>query len=160
MILKWFSQANNVTAETLRSWIRPNGGWWFTDDIESVMNSYQVPYERKNFNEISQLIESLNKNRIVLVCLDGYYLSDDYTSVGSGHFVIIKGYINQNGMISFETYNPDSRKDFQSLSGMVAILLRNRLLKTETPRFSKTTFLGRLTAQTEVCSTSIRGKLR
>lgn len=112
MILKWFSEANNVTAETLRSWIRPNGGWWFTDDIESVMNSYQVPYERKNFNEISQLIESLNKDRIVLVCLDGYYLSDDYTSVGSGHFVIIKGYVNQNGVISFETYNPDSRKDY------------------------------------------------
>ena len=112
MILKWFSEANSVTAETLRSWIRPNGGWWFTDDIESVMDSYQVPYDRKNFNDISQLIESLNKDRIILVCLDGYYLSDDYTSVGSGHFVIIKGYVNQNGVISFETYNPDSRKDY------------------------------------------------
>ncbi len=111
MILKWFSPANNVTAETLRSWIRPNGGWWFTDDIESVMNSYQVPYERKPFNDISQIIADLNKDRIILVCLDGYYLSDDYTSVGSGHFLIIKGYINQNGAIEFETYNPDSRKD-------------------------------------------------
>ena len=111
MILKWFSEANNVSTETLRSWIRPNGGWWYTDDIESVMDSYQVPYKRKRLDNASQLVESLNKDKIILLCLDGYYLSDDYSAVGSGHFIIVKGYINQNGAIRFETYNPDSRKD-------------------------------------------------
>ncbi len=112
MILKWFSESNNVSAETLRSWVRPEGGWWYTDDIEGIMTNYQVPWQRKDLNNISQIIQDLDQDRIVLLCLDGYYMSDYYSAPGAGHFVIVKGYTNEGGIIRFETYNPDSRKDY------------------------------------------------
>lgn len=112
MILQWYNQSNNATAEWLRTQIKPNGGWWYTDDIEKVMNNYQVPFQKKKLGSVSQIIDELHKNRIVMVCLDGYYISEFYDQPDSGHFILIKGYTNQNGLIRFETYNPDSRKNY------------------------------------------------
>lgn len=111
MILKWYNPKINISPQTLRSKIRPQGGWWYTDDIEQILNENAIPYQKKPFQSIDQIITELDNNKIVLVCVDGYYFSQYYTEEGSGHFMILKGYVNQNGTIRFETYNPDSRKD-------------------------------------------------
>lgn len=111
MILKWDNQNNDISAEYLRSQILPNGGWWYTDDIEKVMSDHNVPYQKFQFFDIKQITDALEQDRIVLICVDGYYFSEYYNQKKSGHFMIIKGYTNQNGIIRFETYNPDSRKN-------------------------------------------------
>lgn len=112
MILKWYNQANTLSAEDLRKETLPNGGWWSTKDIEKYMNTFQIPYQQKPFNNTAQIINELKNNRIVLVSVDGFYFSEYYENAQSGHFMLIKGYTNQNGIIRFETYNPDSGKNY------------------------------------------------
>lgn len=111
MILKWYNPSYNFSAESLREAILPNGEGWTTDTISRILMKYQIPKQVHSFKSVSQIVDELNKDHIVLVCLDGYYFSEFYDQPNSGHFVIIKGYTNQNGLIRFETYNPDSRKN-------------------------------------------------
>lgn len=111
MTLQWVNPNLNVTPEKLRSWIRPKGGWWYTDDIISVFKTYGIPNKTKPFHQIEQVMKEIDNERIVILCVDGFYFSSNYTEEGSGHFIIVKGYTNQNGIIRFETYNPDNGKN-------------------------------------------------
>lgn len=111
MTLKWINPSLDVTPEKLRTWINPQGGWWYTNDIESVFINYGIPYKQLNLRNVQQLVDELENNKLILLCLDGYYMSDFYSEEGSGHFILVKGYTNHNGIIRFETYNPDNGKD-------------------------------------------------
>lgn len=111
MTLQWVNPDLNVTPEKLRSWISPSGGWWYTDDIVKVLNNYGIPNSTKPFKDANQVMAEIDNERIVILCLDGYYFNSSYTEKGSGHFIIVKGYTVQNGIVRFETYNPDNGKD-------------------------------------------------
>lgn len=112
---KWYNKNFIETAAEARNQIFNNGGWWSTDDISSYLNSKSIQNIIISDISINNMMAQIDKGYIELVCLDiskVRYNSnliqhvDRYTQGGTGHFIIIKGYITFGSDIYFEVYDP------------------------------------------------------
>ena len=119
MAIKWSDINFTKTAEDARNAYRPEGGWWYTNDIVAYLNDNKISNYITTFTEITPLITQLNNGNIVILCLDMYYvryhlgasewhIDKFYVTEDKewGHFVVVKGFKEVDGIIWLEVYDP------------------------------------------------------
>ncbi|WP_412466807.1 C39 family peptidase [Pedobacter sp. KLB.chiD] len=119
MAVKWGDSTFTKTPEDARNTYRSTGGWWYTTDIVNYLNKYGISSSYTALPDNYQTIRKyIDKNYIVILCLDNYYLRynantvqhvDKYYKVNaaaSGHFIIVKGYRQVDNQFYFEVYDP------------------------------------------------------
>jgi len=118
MAIKWTDESFTGTPEDARSTFRPNGGWWYTDDITAYLNQYNVSNYTILLSDIDVVKEEIDKGNIAILCLDMYYVSpqekkhwhvDKFYSANTkewGHFIVVKGYKLVDNKIFYEVYDP------------------------------------------------------
>jgi hypothetical protein len=124
MAIKWADSSFSKTALQARQTYHPEGGWWFTTDIDNYLSNNNTTHAiiSLNINADSTrdlIIRQLDHQQIIILCLDMDYVRltgrDDYrvdkfyqTSPGWGHFIVLKGYRKIDGKTYFEAYDPYS----------------------------------------------------
>lgn len=118
MAVKWCVRGFAGTPENARAKYKPSGGWWSTEDVTEYLNSCSVKngiIAASNNREILKNI--IDSEKIAILCIDASKIRynssaeervDCYYQNGSGHFIIIKGYIECDGNLYFEVYDPNS----------------------------------------------------
>ena len=100
----------------------PEGGWWYTDDIEHYLNDNHIGNFYAGLNHASDLKSRIDNRHMVILCLDIYYVREltggkpDWhidkfyhnNAPKVGHFIIVKGYRIVDGVLWFEVYDPAS----------------------------------------------------
>lgn len=123
MSIKWENEAFSGTPEQARNAYPEGGGWWYTNDIISYLNSAGVSNVTVSLSGMNVITDALDQGDIMILCLDMYYV--DYRTDGEyhfnkfyitenagwGHFIVIKGYKVVDGQIFFEAYDPYSFND-------------------------------------------------
>jgi len=133
MSIKWIYKEFSKTPEDARKSIRPNGGWWYTDDIISLLRSHKVSNYTISLSDIDLLKTVIDEGNIAILCLDMFYINMERNSFhhidrfyeannsGWGHFIVIKGYKKVDNSMLFEVYDPYSynkRYNNETLKGI------------------------------------------
>lgn len=123
MAAKWANNTFAKTPEDARSAYRPEGGWWYTSDIDAYLTNNNIQHYFINLgNSIAGsgeiMLDQLNDGNILILCLDMYYISngtdltwhvDKFYSTNAedwGHFIVVKGYKVVDGQLFIECYDP------------------------------------------------------
>lgn len=115
MSLKWYDQRLDVSIAQARSEYRPEGGWWYTNDIEAMLKAYEVPFSYHDYVSSGDITKVIDQGQIAILCLDTRFIleGDEKDSrIGRhyegdfGHFVIAKGYEKIEGKLYIEVYDP------------------------------------------------------
>ena len=115
MAMTWYDQTTQLTPEQARAEIRPEGGWWYTDDIEATLTKNQVPNSYQPFESAEDIVRLIDSQRIAILCIDTAHLSynpADNTRIGKfydgsfGHFIVAKGYRYIDDELFIEVYDP------------------------------------------------------
>jgi hypothetical protein len=122
MAAKWSQPTFSKTIAEARAAYRPEGGWWYTDDIHNYLTDNNIPHSfislGSSFNSTGQIISArIDEGLVMILCLDMFYIRGEsnsnqrvdrfYTAsaAGWGHFIVVKGYRNVDGKLFFEVYD-------------------------------------------------------
>ena len=120
MAIAWSIQDFPGTPQDARNTYRSGGGWWYTDDIINYLNKYNVNNWTIPLDEMQSLKDEIDKGNIAILCLDMFHVAalnpemdSEYrknkfyatAAAGWGHFVVVKGYKEVDGIIYFEVYD-------------------------------------------------------
>jgi hypothetical protein len=120
MAIKWVDKSFTGTPVDARNTFRPEGGWWYTNDIVNYLNKYSVHNKTIGFGDGLAVKNQIDLGNIAILCLDMYYISNgekstwhvdkfyNAISVGWGHFIVVKGYKVVDNEIFYEMYDPYS----------------------------------------------------
>lgn len=120
MAVKWYNKDFTKTPEDARMKYRSGGGWWFTSDILNYLYINNVPHNTIALTSIHRIRDEIDAGNIVILCLDMYKVSfqrNDLhrvnkfyqtTTTDWGHFILIKGYVESDGVVYYEAYDPYS----------------------------------------------------
>jgi hypothetical protein len=125
MAAKWSEPAFSKTPADARAAYSPAGGWWYTADIDKYLIDNNIPHYFTTLSSTvsgtQQVIRTLlDEQLIVILCLDMYYIQPEmgtdrrvdkfYTAstIGWGHFIVVKGYKIVDNNFYFEVYDPYS----------------------------------------------------
>ena len=127
MACKWADSTFTKTAHDARTKYVPQGGWWYTSDIDSYLYNNNITHAiinlGNNADETKQLLKrQIDLKQIAILCIDmnairqsqgGYFHVDKFypTTPGWGHFFIVKGYKEVDNETFFEVYDPYSFGD-------------------------------------------------
>ncbi len=118
MAIKWFSETFDKTPEDARNTYYLDCGWWYTNNIIDYLDKYTVNNKTISITTTDVLINELDNDNIMILCLDMYYIRkqeademhvDKFYSAentGWGHFIVIKGYKKVDDITFFEVYDP------------------------------------------------------
>lgn len=120
MAIKWVYQDFSKTPEDARKAIHPNGGWWYTNNVTSYLNWYNVSNHTIPLSDISLLKKVIDEGNIAILCLDMFYISmekngdhhiDRFYQANNpewGHSILVKGYKKVDNVMFYEVYDPYS----------------------------------------------------
>jgi len=125
MAAKWSNQTFSKTPVDARAAYRPEGGWWYTSDIDKYLKDNTIPHFfiglSSTFTGTQEIITSkLDEGYIIILCLDMYYVRAEgntnhrvdkfymANTSGWGHFIVVKGYKTVDGQFFYEAYDPYS----------------------------------------------------
>ena len=120
MGIKWDDIEFNKTPIDAREKYKSEGGWWSTLDIINYLIQKNISIEVIQLSTMDNLKTVLDYGDIAILCIDMYYISYNpnpklhtdafsyYREIGSGHFIVIKGYMIVDGKLWFEAYDPAS----------------------------------------------------
>lgn len=130
MALKWADPSFSSTVEDARRQILPEGGWWYTSNIQAHLQNHGLRVQYYRLSEEMSLeaytqgiAEIIDAAKIGILCLDMYYVareSDpglrinkfyDTQAPDWGHFILVKGYKIVDGTFWLETMDPYSFGD-------------------------------------------------
>ncbi len=117
MAMKWLDSDFNRTAEDAREDICPEGGWWYTNNIVDYIEIHGGVASYYELSDSSNIKQFIDAGGLVILCLDAHYITETdieayhihkyYKSgEGSGHFIVVKGYIYSNDVLYYEVYDP------------------------------------------------------
>lgn len=118
MAIRWANENFAKTPQDARNMYRSEGGWWYTNDVINYLNYYSISNETIQLDNIGLLRDEVDKGNVVILCLDMYYVDaqseDSYhvskfynaSTVGWGHFIVIKGYAVVDNQTFFQAYDP------------------------------------------------------
>lgn len=115
MAMTWYDPATELTPEQARADIRPQGGWWYTDDIEATLKQNQVPNGYLPFDSAEDIVMVIDNQQIAILCINTGHLSynpDSEARTGKfydgsfGHFIVAKGYRYIDDKLFIEVYDP------------------------------------------------------
>jgi hypothetical protein len=122
MAIKWADSAFTKKPVDARNTYEPTGGWWSTRNVTDYLNSYGINNETDTLSNLDSLVKvNIDKNQVIILCLDMYYVSyDDLLSQhlnkfyetgapGWGHFILVKGYKQMTSTFYLEVYDPYSQ---------------------------------------------------
>ena len=121
----WFDPEHPDTPSDARSLYRPEGGWWYTHDIISYLDDYNIPNYTVQLGTSSSssagiLKRELEQGSIAILCLDMYFVQyetlseyriNKFYSTNNqdwGHFMLIKGYRVVDGELYWESYDSNN----------------------------------------------------
>jgi len=104
MSLRWFDEGQTVSVETIRDTITPGDtGWWYTNHIEAALTNWATPYIVRAASE-QAILDALDRGSVLLICITMGEITqafspkethfDRFYAYDSGHFLIIKGHID------------------------------------------------------------------
>lgn len=103
------------TAIDARAAYRPDGGWWYDSDISSALTHFEIPHTSSQIGSSADLITLLNTGGVILVNPDMSWINMEtdenhhtglFYTPGTGHYLIVKGYVIVDGFTYFEVYDP------------------------------------------------------
>jgi hypothetical protein len=123
MAIKWADSTYTKDPVDARNAIPENGGWWLTTDVPKYLamnniNSTVVSFTPSNSDDVIK--NSIDNNNLVILCVDMYYalynpVSTQHTNkfyttnqTGWGHFLLVKGYVEVDGKLYYEIYDPNT----------------------------------------------------
>lgn len=118
MAIRWADILFTGTTIDARNMYRPDGGWWYTNDIIGYLDHHRINFYVVALDNMNTMTGELDKGNIVILCLDMYFIRNedkvrwhidryyraDYT--GWGHFIVVKGYRIVDNKLLFEVYDP------------------------------------------------------
>ncbi|MBU1220876.1 C39 family peptidase [Myxococcota bacterium] len=104
MASHWWDEAFNTSVETIRSTITPGDtGWWYTNHIEQALTNLGTPWRILEASK-QNILDTLDNGSVLLICINMGYITqamvpaethyNRFYSYDSGHFLIVKGYID------------------------------------------------------------------
>jgi len=113
MAIKWHHTENVPSVEEIRNRHPRGGGWWYVSDIRESLTNYGVPYATHYVDSTNDILACLQRGNIVLLCVEMGWVSynrhaffDRFYTFSSGHFLIVKGYSENDDY--FVVYDPNS----------------------------------------------------
>jgi hypothetical protein len=120
---KWSFPAFSKTTADARAAYRPEGGWWYTPDINNYLTDNNIPHSTiglgSSASSTEQIITAkIDEGYIMILCLDMFYIRNETKpdwrvdrfynapSAGWGHFIVVKGYRIIDDQLYFEIYDP------------------------------------------------------
>lgn len=119
MAAKWADRTYSLSAAYARTQFRPNGGWWYMNDITGFLELEHVTYRTLTPSGPGSFVSELDQGNIVIICLDMNllsYSSEDacrvdrfYTTTPEwGHFLVVYGYVQTDQKLYLEVCDPNS----------------------------------------------------
>lgn len=123
MAAKWSNPDFSYSPEHARECYNPDGGWWYTSDVDNYLTDNDIPHDFIALSGDStgtqqKIIQELNDGNILILCLDMFYIRNESNkkwhvdkfyktySKDWGHFIVVKGFKQVDGGIFFEVYDP------------------------------------------------------
>lgn len=118
MAIKWADESFSKTTEDARNTYQPTGGWWYTSDIRTYLNDYQIANATVSLNHIMDINQHIDDGNIIILCLDIFYVREEQNpkhhldkfystaSKDAGHFIVVKGYKIVDDNLFYEVYDP------------------------------------------------------
>ena len=113
----WTDQDFPIQPEDARAAFRPQGGWWYSEDINNSLELYGISYDLVEIKDAFTLRSIIDSGKIALINNSMNYIpytTDETLRVGrfytfdSGHYLIVKGYVLVDDKIYFEMYDPNN----------------------------------------------------
>jgi hypothetical protein len=124
MAIRWSDSSFTHTAADARAFAYNSGGWWYTSDIDSYLQTNNIPFATVSLAADAMttgqiLAQEIDNGQIVICCIDMNYVRaaasynfhvDKFyaTTPGWGHFFVVKGYQRIDGQLFFQIYDPYS----------------------------------------------------
>ncbi len=125
MACEWSDPYFSHKTEEARDTYHADGGWWYMDDIAAYMDIYGIPYnESMNLGD-ERILRELRAGYILIINIDLSALTynknqnqhvDKFYSGGTGHFIILKGFVLVDNQLFYECYDPANSSYYYSLS--------------------------------------------
>jgi len=125
MAIKWADSTFSNTPAFARTVIRPQGGWWYTGDVQSYLSMNNINSGVDTLRNIDSLIKTnIDNNNLVILCLDMYFVPQNpiqyqhtqkfyqASSPGWGHFFLVKGYMMLSTGFYLDIYDPYSDGEY------------------------------------------------
>lgn len=127
MVMKWLDETTEVTGESVRNEDPNDGDWWNTNMIEDYFRRHKVSVKEDIYLKPEVITDMIDEGRVVLVCIVMSEikpnLDPDTSNKGrfygfdGGHFLLIKGYKVEDGILYYEVYDPNNWDQTYSESG-------------------------------------------
>jgi len=117
MAAKWANASFDGTPEDARDAFRPNGGWWYSDDIDACLERFDIDYDTIMIEDAYTLRAIIDSGRIAIINNSMGYITREsdtnfhknrFYEFDSGHYFIIKGYALVDQYTYFEVYDPNN----------------------------------------------------
>ena len=117
MVGMWADEDFPIQPEDARKAFRPQGGWWYSDDINNSLELYGISYDLIDVKDHYTLRSIIDSGKIALINNTMNYIpytSNENLRVGrfytfdSGHYLIVKGYVLVDDKLYFEMYDPNN----------------------------------------------------
>ena len=119
----WCNENFPYSVIDARSMYQPNGGGWYSSDIDNCLNDFKIQHAIIPLSNISSesteiIKEQIDNGNLIILCVDVHYLRlcendsvhcDKYyrtIKLGTGHCIVLKGYKKVDGQLFFEAYDP------------------------------------------------------
>lgn len=104
MALRWHNEAQDVPVATIRETITPGDtGWWYTNDIEAALSTWNTPYRVLHAPDESSVLDALDRGSVLLLCITMNLITratdaqnthfDRFYDYDSGHFLVVLGHL-------------------------------------------------------------------
>jgi hypothetical protein len=117
MAAKWADEAFDGTAEEARDDFRPEGGWWYGEDIEGSLKKFKIDYDTVMIEDAYTLKSIIDSGKIAIINNSMGYITREtdteahtnrFYDFDSGHYLILKGYAQVDQTTYFEFYDPNN----------------------------------------------------
>lgn len=115
MAAEWADPYFRHKTEDARATYHPNGGWWYMENIADYLDLYGIPNEEKDNTGDEAMKKELRSGNIMIINIDLRALTynpdptkrvDKFYSGGTGHFIVIKGFVQVDQTLFYECYDP------------------------------------------------------
>lgn len=118
MCAKWFNPEYLAGAEAAREEYSPTGGWWYAKDIDAFLTAHKISYRKVQFATAETLKNEIANGNIAILNPDMYYFTYNSNNTqrvnkyyqssgtGSGHYLVVKGFVQTDSKLYFEVYDP------------------------------------------------------
>jgi hypothetical protein len=117
MAMVWYERTLDVDPGVVREAITGTmDGWWYTSHIEQALDLYGVPYAIMEVTSADDARAELDAGHILILCLTMDMISQQvppyethfnrFYGYGSGHFLVVKGYMENGSWLDF--YDPNN----------------------------------------------------